>query len=87
MSETSGLSPQENKRKRYNTESGVLDHVLMIPGPMAQEAGRDDEGAVVYGNDVYDDDDDRSEEEKEMEERPVKKRKGPPRFSMPRAGL
>ena len=68
------------KRKRYSMVSGVMDHVLLMGGlgPTAQEAGRGDEGAGVYGGDVYDDDDDSSEEEEEEEERPVKKRKGPP---------
>ena len=80
MSGASGAYPQKMKRKRYSTESGVMDHVLMMGGlgPMTQEAGRGGEGAGVYGGDVYDDDDDSNEEEEEEEERPVKKRKGPP---------
>ena len=78
MSGASGEYPQKIKRKRYSTESGVMDHVPMTGTlePMAQEAGRSDEGAGVNGGDVYDDDS--SEEEEEEEERPVKKRKGPP---------
>ena len=83
MSGASGAYPQKIKRKRYSTESGVMDHVLMTGTlePTAQEAGRGCEGADVYGGDVYDDDDDSSDEEEEeeaKEERPVKKRKGPP---------
>ena len=70
MSEASGEYPKKTKRKRYSTESGVMDHVLMMGtlGPMAQEAGRGDEGVGVYRGDVYDDDDDSSEEEEEEEE-------------------
>ena len=54
-----------------------MDHVLLTGslGPMAQDIGRGDEGAGVYGGGMYDDD---SSEEEEEEERPVKKRKGPP---------
>ena len=79
MSGASGAYPQKIKRKRYSTESGVMDHVPMTGTlePMAQEAGRGDEGAGVYEGDVYDDDSSEEEEEEE-EERPVKKRKGPP---------
>ena len=78
MSGASGAYPQKMKRKRYSTESGVMDHVPMTGTlePIAQEAGRGDEGAGVYGGDAYYD---RSEEEEEEEEeRRVKKRKGPP---------
>ena len=77
MSGSSWASPREIKRKRCSTESGVMDHVLMMCTlePMAQETGHG-EGAGVYGGDVYDDDS--SEEEEEEEVRPVKKRKGPP---------
>jgi hypothetical protein len=51
MSGASGAYPQKIKRKRCSTESGVMDHVLMMGslGPMAQETGRGDEGAGVYG--------------------------------------
>ena len=88
MSGASGAYPQKTKRKRYSTESGVMDHVLTMDtlGPLAQEAGRGDEGAGVYGGNVYDDDSSEEEEEEE-EERPVKKRKGPPVGLASRAGL
>ena len=66
MAGASGAYPQKIKRKRYSTESGVMDHVLImgiLGGPMAQEAGRGDEGAGVYEGDVYDDDSSDEEEE------------------------
>jgi hypothetical protein len=55
MSGASGVYPQKTKRKRYSTESGVMNHVLIVGtlGPMAQEAGRGDEGAGVYNDDIY----------------------------------
>ena len=77
MSGASGAYPQKIKRKRDSTESGVMDHVFSTGslGPTAQDIGRGDEGAGVYGGDAYDDD---SSEEEDEEERRVKKRKGPP---------
>ena len=92
MSGASGAYPQKIKRKRYSTESGVMDRVLMTGslGPMAQEAGRGDEGAGVYGGDVYDDDDDSSEEEEEGGgggEACEEEEGTSCRFSVPRAGL
>ena len=70
MSEGSGASPREMKRKRYSMVSGVMDHVLMMGTlePMAQEAGRGDEGASVYGGGEYDDDSNEEEDEEDEEE-------------------
>ena len=92
MTGASGAYPQKMKRKRYSTESDVnRDHLSTgTLEPMAQEAGRGDEGAGVYRGDVYDDDDDDDDscEEEEEEEEACEEEEGTScRFSVPRAGL
>ena len=69
MSGASGASLKKIKRKRNSTESGVMDHVLSTGslGPTAQDIGRGDEGAGLYGGNVYDDDSSEEEEEEKEE--------------------